>query len=575
METVRLQQRHRRKGRAFRGFLLICIAGIVLSGGYLGWYYLIPNPERIVPDYEYEHPIMYQGEELAFGALMEGGSAKLPIEAVELVMALDEPIRYEADSGSVIMTTADKVLHLTKDSLMASLNQQPFELAFAPQETEGHVYLPITPLEELYGLRVYYHETTGVVTLQTPGMKIQHAAAARDSAVRSGPSIREPVLEPVLAGQEVRVWQEADGWYRVQGRTGYVGYVPKRDLSLTTTETVPEPERGEIFIPWQEDGTRINLTWEAVYSRNPDTAAIPAMPGVNVVSPTWFELTSGDGQINSKADPGYVAWAHNRGYQVWALFSNSFNPDLTTEALASYENRLTMIKQLLAYAEMYQLQGINIDFENVYTADKDNLIQFVREMTPLLHEQGQVVSIDVTPKSNSEMWSAFLDREALARSVDYMMLMAYDEHWASSPVAGSVASLPWVERSIRRLLEEDDVPPHKLILGIPLYTRVWTEQQREDGSVEVSSRAIGMETAEQLLADRGLQPELDPAAGQHYVEYEEDGARMRIWLEDGTSARARVQLVKKYDLAGIASWQRGFQKPQIWEVLDQELQEQP
>ncbi|WP_020618890.1 glycosyl hydrolase family 18 protein [Paenibacillus daejeonensis] len=571
METVRLQHRHRRRGRGTTWLLLICIAGIVLTGGYFGWYYYIPNPERIVPDYNVEHPIVYEGEVLDYGAVMEGGSAKLPIRAVAQVMGSDEPIHYEAESGSVIMTTSDKVLHLQTGSLAGTVNLEPYEVAFAADEQDGELYIPITPLQELYGLQTYYHEVSGVVTLVTAGQSVQHAEAARESEIRSGPSIREPVLEQLLTGQEVRIWASEEGWFKVQGSTGHTGYIPEGDVRLTTIEQVPVPERGEPFVPWDKE-ERINLTWEAVYSRNPDTTAIGQMPGVNVVSPTWFELVDGTGQISSKADPGYVAWARNRGYQVWALFSNSFDPDLTTEALATYESRLTMIQQLISYARTYQLQGINIDFENVYTEDKENLIQFVRELTPLLHKHEQVVSIDVTPKSNSEMWSAFLDREALARSVDYMMLMAYDEHWASSPVAGSVASLPWVEHSVRRLLEEDRVPPHKLILGIPLYTRIWTEQQGEDGQVQVSSRAIGMETADQLLAERGLQPILDEATGQHYVEYEEDGARKRIWLEDGTSARARMALVRKYDLGGIASWQRGFQKPQIWEVLHQELQ---
>ncbi|WP_128660004.1 glycosyl hydrolase family 18 protein [Paenibacillus sp. 598K] len=575
METVRLPHGVRRKSRGRRSFLFLFILAILLAGGFAGWYYLIPNSERIVPDYDRAHPILYGGQELPFGALVDDGAVKLPLGAIAEVLGSSESLYYEEATGSIVLTTVDKVVHLKTDALTASMNQEPFELAFAAEVAEDEVYIPMTPLQELYGVRALVHEESGIVTLFAPGQSIQHAETVRSSAVRSGPTIREPVLEPLAEGAEVRIWEEEAGWYKVQGNNGYIGYVPKRDVRLTTIETVAEPERAEGFVPWEHYGERINLTWEAVYSRNPDTSKIGEMPGVNVVSPTWFELVDGSGKIRSKADSQYVAWAHKRGYHVWALFSNSFDPDLTTEALGSYESRLSMIKQLLAYTQMYNLQGINLDFENVYTKDKENLVQFVRELTPLMHEQGQVVSIDVVPKSNSEMWSLFLDREALARTVDYMMLMAYDEHWGSSPVSGSVASLPWVERSIVRLLEEDHVPPQKLVLGIPLYTRVWTEQTGADGKVEVSSRAIGMETADQILAERDLTPVLDEAAGQHYVEYEEEGATKRIWLEDGKSARARVQLVRKYDLAGIASWQRGFQKPQIWEALHQELQVRP
>ncbi|WP_455430246.1 glycosyl hydrolase family 18 protein [Paenibacillus darwinianus] len=261
--------------------------------------------------------------------------------------------------------------------------------------------------------------------------------------------------------------------------------------------------------------------------------------------------------------------------QVWALFNNSFDPDRTTQALDDFGTRFRMIQQLLAYAKMYMLQGINIDFENVYTKDKANLVQFIRELTPLAHDQNLVISIDVTPKSSSEMWSAFLDREALGRAVDYMIVMTYDEYWASSPRSGSVASLPWVERSVQRILEEDNVPPRKLVLGVPLYTRIWTEKKDENGKIAVSSKAVGMEAVEELITERKLKPVYQQATGQNYVEYTENGALIRIWIEDETSMKARAELVKKYGLAGVASWQRTFQKPGIWNTIQDTLNLRP
>ncbi|WP_420798623.1 glycosyl hydrolase family 18 protein [Paenibacillus beijingensis] len=227
-----------------------------------------------------------------------------------------------------------------------------------------------------------------------------------------------------------------------------------------------------------------------------------------------------------------------------------------------------MIQQLLAYAKMYRLQGINIDFENVRTADKANLVQFVRELTPMLHEQNLVVSIDVTPKSNSELWSLFLDRPALIQSVDYMMLMAYDEHWASSPNSGSVASMPWVKRAVDRLVEEDGIPPAKLILGMPLYTRIWTETIGQNGKRKVSSKAVGMDRVREIIAAKKLAPVYDAATGQNYVEYSENGALNRIWIEDALSIKARVDLANRYGLAGVATWNRSFQSDDIWSVIE-------
>lgn len=185
----------------------------------------------------------------------------------------------------------------------------------------------------------------------------------------------------------------------------------------------------------------------------------------------------------------------------------------------------------------------------------------------MLHEQGLVVSIDVTPKSNSEMWSLFLDRAELIKSVDYMMLMAYDEHWASSPESGSVASLPWVENSILRLLEDDQIPGSKLILSMPLYTRIWTEKTASDGSVKVSSKAVGMNKIRELIATNKLKPEFDPSTGQNYVQYPVEGGLNRIWIEDKVSLEARIALVHKYGLAGVATWSRSFQADDVWSVI--------
>ncbi|PZD95755.1 glycosyl hydrolase [Paenibacillus sambharensis] len=568
----------RRRGNGFVRFVLtVMFIAAAVAAGYWIWLNYIPNTEMKVPDYRYTNPVVYQGELIEGQAIVDGEQIKLPLGMLQEVLADKLPVRYEADSESIIMTTKDKVLHMKTEALTATLNQKPFELAFAAEKQDEQVYVPLTPVQELSGLTADLAEVTGIVTLLMPGQAIQRGQAVLDdvTAIREEPTIRAPIVEKVTGGDGVRIWGEAEGWYRVQGPEGHLGYADKSDIIFTDIEEAEEPKQEEPFVAWKVLGEKINLTWEAVYARQPDTSKIADMPGVNVVSPTWMELVKGDGTIRMKGDKNYVAWAHNRGMQVWGLFANGFDPDLTTEALQSYTTRSSMAKQLLSYAKLYNLQGINIDFENVYTKDKENLVQFVREFTPLAHEQNLVVSIDVTPKSNSEMWSVFLDRAALGQTVDFMMLMAYDEHWGSSPVAGSVASLPWVERSVTRILEEDGVPPRKLLLGLPLYTRVWTETKQKDGTVKVTSKAIGMEAAEELIREKKLKPVFQPETGQNYVEYKEDGALNRIWLEDETSMAARIALVRKYDLGGVASWQRSFQKPAIWPVIEEGLNKRP
>lgn len=568
-------RRRRKRRRAVWWFLLV----LLLAGGAAGfrwWQKVQPSREYVQPAYmNRPAAVMFRGAWTREHAVGEGEGLKISLELARQL--LGDGVWHEPETQSVVLTTPTDVLHLKPGKRNATLNRKPFELRFAAEQQGDTIYLPLAPLTGLFGLKAETGEGTGIVTLFLPGDAYQRGTVTKGkTALRNGPGRRHPILQDLAAGDTLRIWGEKDGWYAAQSAAGHIGYVDKRHVALEGVEQVPardgaDGSAGADYAYWNLTGRRINLTWDAVYSVPADPANLDRLQGVNVVSPTWFELMDGDGNIRSKADRRYVERAHANGMQVWALFSNSFDPDLTHEALATHEKRMHMIAQLLAFAQTFKLQGINIDFENVYLADKEKLVQFVRELTPLMHAQGLVVSIDVTPKSNNEMWSAFLDRKKLGQIVDFMMVMAYDEHWATSPKAGSVSSLPWAENAVKRILEEDGVPPEKLLLGIPLYTRIWTI----DPEGKVSSKAVGMETVRGLIRERKLKPVLSEETGQHVVEYKEGGNTHKIWIEDEHSIRARAKLVKKYGLAGVASWQRGFAADDIWQVLDEELQRQP
>ncbi|OXM13788.1 glycosyl hydrolase family 18 protein [Paenibacillus herberti] len=562
-----------RRRRSGLGRLLgFCVIIGIIAGAWAAYTKLMPSKEYAKPEYGTENPIFYKGKYLNSGAVLAEKEMLLPLEAVTKVLGSKLPVWYEEQTQSIILTSNTKVLRMKEDELQAKLGNKPVQLTAAPKELNGRIYIPLASLSSLFGIQASVAEVSGNVTLIKAGDKLKKAEPAeREVYIRSEPSIRRPYVELAGTSGKFTVWEELDGWYRVQGPSGNSGYVRKDELRLTGDETIEPMKEEKPKLPWKA-GRKVNMTWDAVYSKRLDPSQYSAMEGVNVVSPTWFELSDGSGQIHSKADANYAAWARGKGIQIWALFSNGFDPDRTTEALANVETRFSMIQQLLDYAKLYKLQGINIDFENVRTADKENLVQFVRELSPLLHDAGLIVSIDVTPKSNSELWSLFLDREALIQSVDYMMLMAYDEHWASSPKAGSVASLPWVEKSIVRLLEEDNVSASKLVLSMPLYTRIWSEKATEDQSIKVSSKSVGMNRVREIITNRKLKPVYDEATKQNYVEYvEAEGITNRIWIEDAVSIKSRVDLVHRYDLAGVATWARSFQTDSIWPVIHKQL----
>jgi spore germination protein YaaH len=584
-----IEPRKKHKRRNSGTWILSILLLILIGGGtwyaygvYEEWKEAQPNLEREEPSFgSNPKPVFYAGEMLQEPAVGSGDALMLTVPFIQ--EHIDSRMIYEEQSESVIITTTNKVIRMKTDQLTAWVNEKPITLEFPVVKSEEDIQVPVAAIQSLYAFELRENTETGAVLLFKQGDILQWASIKQafnkkgepvPVALRTKATIKAPILADLPAEEPVLIWSEEDDWFRVQRSNGWIGYVQKTDAELMQPEMIAIKEQPEPVIPWSPMGGKINLTWEQVVSKNPDTSKIGTLPGLNVISPTWFHLEDDEGNLKNLASASYVKWAHERGYQVWALFSNDFDPDRTKKVLSNYDTRMHVIRQLVSYAQLYDLQGINIDFENVYLADKGLVTQFVRELTPFLHEQGLVVSIDVTIRGGSEMWSLFLDREALGQTVDYMMVMTYDEHWASSPNAGSVASLPWTEKGIADIIKHDHVPASKLLVGVPYYTRIWTEQT-VDGKKKVSSKAVGMETIQKLIKDKKLAPVYDEATGQDYVEYKEDGGLKRIWIENDASMKARAELVKKYDLAGIASWRRGFETSNIWETIQSTLESRP
>lgn len=550
----------------------LCLGMFAAGAGTFLIQQLAPNRTHVEPDFhELTKPIFYEGNYYKSSAIGEKEGLKLPLDFVQ--KWIDPTIIYEKSSDSVIITTKDKVMRMKTTELSALMNEKPISLSFPVEKKEDTMYLPVEPLKQLYAFEIRESTKSGAILLFKQGdvIKWGNHTGKKETQLRTEATIKAPIVATIAVNEQVMITGLEEDWYKVQLESGPIGFVRKSEITEDHDETIPLQEQSvSTYVPWKPITGKLNMTWEHVITKNPDTSKIDEMPGLQVISPTWFSVADSEGRISNLADASYVKWAHDRNYQVWALFSNGFDADRTTKVLANYDLRMKMIKQLLGFAQTYKLQGINIDFENVYLKDKENLVQFVREMTPFMHEQGLSVSIDVTPKSTNEMWSVFYDRPALAEVVDYMMLMAYDEYWATSPKSGSVSSLPWVERSVTALLTTDKIPPSKLVLGVPFYTRQWTEETK-NGKLTATSKTLTMEAAQTIIKDKKLTPTFLADTGQNYVEYKDGSKLIRIWLEDEVSIKARLALVDKYNLAGVATWRRGFEKPAIWDVLKDNL----
>ncbi|MDR1132544.1 MAG: glycoside hydrolase [Synergistaceae bacterium] len=338
-------------------------------------------------------------------------------------------------------------------------------------------------------------------------------------------------------------------------------------LVVGTPEQMPEKARIRVadFTP-PALASPFSLIWEQVADLNPDISTEDALPTVKIVSPTWFALTDADGTVSNKADWTYTIGAHAKGYGVWALVSNGFNRDRTKAFLSKESLQNQFIARMLVYSKLYGFDGINIDFENVGNDDADELTAFVRKLAAAARENGLAVTIDLPVPTT---WNKAYDRRALSEAVDYVIVMAYDEHWGSSPRAGSTASLPWTQQGVKRTL--NDVPAEKLLMGAPFYTREWAETNTGKGKVSVRARTMAMVSVDARLAETGAALQWQGDKGQNYFQYVSDDKTYKIWVEDERSIALRMSVLNEFRLAGAAFWRKGFEKPEIWPVIERAL----
>lgn len=294
--------------------------------------------------------------------------------------------------------------------------------------------------------------------------------------VRSSYSTSSQILTRVTQGQTYLIQESKNGWYKINanGKNGWIhgGYVLLVSISQPQPEPVPTPEPA----PSKE---KIRLAWDYEASlTNVDKPS--SQTGYNVVSPAWYYVTgdasnpSGIDINTSMANQAYVDKAHKNGYKVWALFSDIHDKYQPTRTAAIFNNPTkedVMIQKLVNDVVAKNIDGVNIDFEGMGKSNRDHFTKFVQKLSTALKAKDKMVSVDVTGYAANSPWSECYDRVALGKIVDYMAFMAYDEHWATSPTAGSVASLGWVENHLKKMVTE--VPKEKILLGVPFYTRDW------------------------------------------------------------------------------------------------------
>lgn len=543
---------------------ILCLS--LISGGY--FFYFINKPSEKTISISDDIYLIIEDNIIEFGEPVIKEEDVLYFSYDFLEEYIDEDIYYDEIESTIVFTNKNFVKRFKLNEYVGTINSKEFVIDKPIINVNNKIYIPKELFIDDYDIKIgYFSETNAVVIDYTNMDYLEGEVILEEPILRSDLDKKSPIiLNNLNLGSKVYVYGEFEYWLKIRTEDGIPGFIEKKHIQLNHTkdiyknELIGKDEHTEKS--WDKD--KINLTWDYTYSKVKFTDKIKPIQGVNVISPTWFSIMDVEGNILDKGNKEYVKKYTDMGYDIWALVDNSFDPDLTHEFLKTTSSREMIINKLLDIYLDYGFMGINIDFENIYLEDKDLLTQFVRELYPIFKENGLVVSMDITTISTSENWSLCYDRNRLQESLDYIVLMAYDQHWASSPIAGSVAEYTWVENGIKKVLNE--VPNEKLILAVPFYTRLWTI----DGS-NISSKSLSMDIANKFILDNQIEKVWNQDIGQYYGEINKGGIEYKIWLEDEVSLGYKISLVHKYNLAGIASWRKGYESANIWESIDRSL----
>lgn len=547
--------------------ILIVLVGAAGVGSFLinrykpGTEYMAGNEYFNLTD-ENSVALIQNGELLEEQAVLIGGEPYAAYTYVE--SQLNSCFYWDEETKGILLTTSGGVQTLLPGD--AAVAKTPGGQPAVQQESDGKVYISLDVVKEYTDLDYAYYSNPNRVVIRNEWDGVEQATVQSDTAqVRQKGGIKSLILADVQKGDTLLYLENLDNWCKVMTADGYTGYIQTEDIS--------EPEAIEARTAKKDSYERItrdhkiNLVWHQSTSTESNDAMAEMtaeMTGVNVISPTWFSVTDETGTISSLASADYVKLAHEAGREVWGLIDN-FNEafDETTDlAYASVRSRI--IEQLLAEAASCGMDGINVDFENLKEAGIPHYLQFLRELTSAAHAQNLVVSVD-TPVPQA--YTMYYQRGEQARFVDYMIVMAYDEHFAGSEEAGSVSSLPFVQQAVEEMTRV--MPADQVICGIPFYTRVWTEKF---GQSAITSEVLGMDGAKNYAKENQMTETWDASLGQNVATVETSDARYTIWMEDEQSMEEKLKVIQSADLAGVAEWKLGFECADVWSLISKYIE---
>ena len=475
---------------------------------------------------------------------------------------------YQDEKTEKIVTTYDKkIAEIGFDENEININGSDKQISAHAIEKDGQIYLPISEMTDVYNIEISDIKESNIVTMDSLEREQKRAIVNSNCAVKASSNFIAKTVDRVKKGDAVIVVSSDKGYTKIRTANGKLGIIKtnKIENEFLIRENMDEEK--------QISG-KVNLTWDyySEYVNAPNREGT-TIDGINVVSPAFFYLdTNGDLKENiGDSGKAYIKWAKNNGYKIWPMVSNGVaankSLNITSNIMNDYEKRKKLIESIVNKCVEYGLDGINIDFENMKSEDKDMYSRFIIELEPRLKEIGMVLSVDVTAPDGGDTWSMCFDRHVIGNVADYTIFMAYDQNGSSSTKPGTTAGYNWVKLNLVKFLQTEEINPNKLILAVPLYTRIWTTNS--DGKV-ISNNSLSIKNTEAEIPD-GITKQWNDELKQNYVTFSSGNNTKQIWIEDIDSLKAKISLMKENNLAGIASWEANMAYDDIWTMFKNEL----
>lgn len=488
---------------------------------------------------------------------------------------LNERFYWDANENILLYTTASHVISAKAEDTSFYIGKSSSDYGRPIVKANAtSAWVDLEFVNKYSDFTYSFYESPARLVIINEWKDITISTLKGNGQVREKGGIKSPILADVKKGDVLTILEADDKWTKVSTEDGIIGYIQSNKVKKTSVQTLSSEYEAESFHHIKKSKT-LNFLWHPVYSKAANSEIITILSttkGVDVVSPTWFELKDNKGNIASLASTDYVTYAHDHDVEVWGLVKNFAlsNSDVdTTYVLTHTSTRQNLVNQIVSQALQYNLDGINIDFEGISESEiGDAYIQFLRELSIKCENNDIVLSTAVAIPTS---FNGVYKYSEQADFVDYICIMAYDQHWGQASGEGPVASLDWVEESVKNSLEEG-IPADQLVLGIPFYTKLWnltptSDEDEEDTTYMIGFKNLGLTSAKNWMNENISSPEWLKECGQYYGETIKNGITYKMWLEDAASIEEKLKVMQEYKLAGAAFWSSDLDNTSIWEVI--------